>query len=138
MKEFEPINKYKEYPFRYAIAVMFSLLSFTNGMCWVVLSPISVDIAKAYDVSQDVVAIVPMCYLVVYVFINFPSNWVLDRKGIKKGLVVGAILTTLGAALRFFSTYSFGFVILGQIICATGQPFILNAPTKIAVRWFRR
>jgi hypothetical protein len=74
--------------------------------------------------------------MIVYLFINFPSNWVLDVKGIRKGIVIGAVFTAVGAGFRCFITTHFAFVILGQVVCAIGQPFILNAPTKIAVRWF--
>lgn len=105
-------------------------------MCWVVVSPISVQIGKAYDQSDAVVSLIPMSYMIVYVFINFPSNWVLDVKGIRKGIIIGAVLTCVGSAFRCFVTTHFAFVILGQVICAIGQPFILNAPTKIAIRWF--
>lgn len=93
-------------------------------------------VGRAYDQSDAVVAIIPMCYMIVYVIVNFPSNWVLDVQGIKKGMVVGAVLTALGAAIRCLITTHFAFVIVGQILCAIAQPFILNAPTKIAVRWF--
>ena len=105
-------------------------------MCWVVVSPIAVPIGNAYGQSDAVVSIIPMSYMIVYLFINFPSNWVLDVKGIRKGIVVGAIFTVVGAGFRCFVTTHFAFVILGQVVCAIGQPFILNAPTKIAVRWF--
>ena len=105
-------------------------------MCWVVVSPISVPVGRAYGQSDAVVSIIPMCYMIVYVFVNFPSNWVLDVKGIKKGMVFGAVLTSLGAAVRCLVSTDFSFVIVGQILCAIGQPFILNAPTKIAIRWF--
>lgn len=105
-------------------------------MCWVVVSPISVPIARAYAQPDTVVSIIPMCYMIIYVFVNFPSNWVLDVRGIKKGIVVGAVLTSIGAAFRCLITTHFAFVIAGQVLCAIGQPFILNAPTKIAVRWF--
>lgn len=77
-----------------------------------------------------------MCYMITYVIMNFPSNWVLDVKGIKKGIVTGAVLTAVGAGFRCLITTHFAFVIVGQVLCAIGQPFILNAPTKIAVRWF--
>ena len=77
-----------------------------------------------------------MSYMVAYIFINFPSNWVLDVKGIKKGIVVGSVLTLLGTGVRTMVKYNFIFMIIGQIICAIGQPFLLNAPMKIATRWF--
>lgn len=77
-----------------------------------------------------------MSYLICYVFINFPSNWVLDVKGIKKGIITGSVFTAIGAGIRCLVNYSFQFVIIGQFMCAIAQPFIMNAPTKIATRWF--
>ena len=79
-----------------------------------------------------------MSYMILYVFVNFPSNWVLDVKGIKKGIVVGSVLTLLGTGIRCMVKYHFAFVVVGQIICASGQPFLLNAPMKIATRWFKQ
>ena len=118
------------------IVTIFCLLAFVNGVCWVVVSPISVSVGRAYGQSDAVVSIIPMCYMVIYTFVNFPSNWVIDVRGIKKGIVVGAVVTSLGAAIRCLITYNFFFTIAGQILCGIAQPFILNAPTKIAVRWF--
>lgn len=82
------------------------------------------------------VALIPMSYMICYIFINFPSNWVLDVKGIKKGIITGSVFTAIGTGIRCFVNYSFEYVIIGQFLCAIGQPFILNAPTKIATRWF--
>ena len=107
-------------------------------MCWVVVTPISTQIEKAYQVSPAVVSIIPMSYLIMYTLVNFPSNWVLDVKGIKKGVVVGSVLNLLGTGIRSMVKYAFPFMIVGQIFCAIGQPFLLNAPMKIASRWFKQ
>lgn len=77
-----------------------------------------------------------MSYLILYLFINFPSNWVLDTKGIKKGIVAGALFTFLGCGIRTFVQIDFSFVVIGQVFCAIGQPFILNGAMKISTRWF--
>lgn len=130
-------SEYKEYPYRFVIVLLFCLPSFINGMCWVVLSPISTKVAKSYDVSDSLVTLVPMLYMIVYVFANFPSNWILDTKGIRKGVIIGAVLTALGSGIRCMLNLSFTFVVVGQLFCAIGQPFILNAPAKIATFWFK-
>lgn len=88
-------------------------MSFVNGMCWVVVSPISVPIARGYTVPDTLVSVIPMSYMVLYVIVNFPSNWVLDVRGIQKGIVVGAVLTAVGTAFRCLVTTHFAFVILG-------------------------
>jgi FLVCR family feline leukemia virus subgroup C receptor-related protein len=130
-------EEYQEYPFRYIIVLLFSLPSFINGMCWVVLSPISTNIQSAYEVSDTLVTLVPMLYMVMYIFVNFPSNWILDTKGIRKGVIIGAVMTALGAGIRCMINLSFTFVLIGQFFCAVGQPFILNAPAKIATYWLK-
>jgi fucose permease len=129
-------SEYKEYRYRIVIVAIFCILTFVNGAWWVVVSPISVPVGKAYGQSDAVVALIPMCFMILYPFINFPSNWVLDVRGIKNGVLFGAVLTSLGAAIRCLVATDFFFVIIGQILCAIGQPFILNAPIKIAIRWF--
>ena len=78
-----------------------------------------------------------MLYMIMYVFANFPSNWILDVKGIRKGVIIGAVITALGAGIRCLVNLSFSYVIIGQFFCAIGQPFILNAPAKIATYWFK-
>ena len=128
--------QFKQYPYRYVILSIFCALAFVNGVCWVVVSSISVQVREAYDQSEFTVSMVPMSYMIAYIFINFPANWVLDVRGIKKGIVIGAVLTALGAGIRCLVDTSFSFVIVGQAVCAIAQPFILNAPTKIAIRWF--
>lgn len=77
-----------------------------------------------------------MSYLIFFVILNFPSNWVIDVKGIKKGVVIGAALTFLGCLIRCLVRVGFAFVIIGQVFCSIAQPFILNASMKIATRWF--
>ena len=105
-------------------------------MCWVVVTPISVPVGQAYNQPDAVIAIIPMSYMLMYVLVNFPSNWVIDVRGIKKGIVIGAVLTSIGTAFRCLVTTNFYFVIAGQLLCAIAQPFILNAAAKVAVRWF--
>jgi fucose permease len=93
--------------------------------------------ARIYSVDEAIVSLVPMLYMIMYVFVNFPSNWILDVKGIRKGVIIGAVLTALGAGIRSFINISFIYVLIGQFFCAIGQPFILNAPAKIATFWFK-
>ena len=77
-----------------------------------------------------------MSYLLLYILFNYHSNWILDVKGIKTGIYIGAIFTALGAGLRSLVSISFYFVIGGQIFCGIAQPIIMNALTKVAIRWF--
>ena len=105
-------------------------------MCWAIVTPISVLIASAYEISAAQVSLIPMSFLVFYVIFNFPSNWIIDEKGIKLGVVIGTMATGLGCAIRCLAGLSFNYVIVGQVLCAIGQPFLTNAAMKIGTRWF--
>jgi len=105
-------------------------------MIWTVITPIAITIASAYHQPTSTVALIPTSFMMLYAFINFPSSWIIDIKGIRKALLIGIILTCLGAAIRILINIDFAFMIIGQFFCAAGQPFILNATTKVAVRWF--
>ena len=130
------LGQFKEYPYRFVITVIYSLISIVNGICWVIVTPISVPISKAYDISAAEVSLIPTSFLLFYVIFNFPSNWVIDVKGIRKGILIGSILTCIGCGIRCLVNSSFNYVIFGQVLCAIAQPFLANASMKIGTRWF--
>lgn len=51
----------------------------------------------------------------------------------------GALLTALGATVKLLSIgrNNFHVVLIGQIVVAVSQTFILSLPPKIAVTWFK-
>jgi len=44
------------------------------------------------------------CYFVTYVLFSFPSSWLIERWGLKAGVLVGGWLQTIGCALRVWAT----------------------------------
>ncbi|KAJ3121661.1 Major facilitator super domain-containing protein 7 [Nowakowskiella sp. JEL0407] len=78
----------------------------------------------------------------MYIPGGFTSSYVLDTYGSHKSLWIGAVLTALGAVIRYIGcfinapTVSLVLAFIGQIIAGFGQPFLLNAPTKITFEWF--
>ena len=105
-------QSYGEYKYRFVIVALFALPSFINGMCWVTLSPVLRKTAEVYGVNEAVVSLAPMSYMIMYLFVNFPSNWILDVKGIRKGVIIGAVMTALGAGIRGFINISFVYALI--------------------------
>ncbi|KAL4450799.1 hypothetical protein ABPG74_011641 [Tetrahymena malaccensis] len=134
--EEEDQNQFKDYPYRWFIVFLFCLPNMMNGIGWITFSPISTQVEQAYDQSQFVITMTSMSYMFFYVLITFPSNFLLS-KSLKYGIWLGSILTILGGWVRIFINNSFWWAIFGQILGAIGQPFILNAPSKIAAVWFK-
>lgn len=77
-----------------------------------------------------------LCYLILFVPINFPSVAVLDSLGLKSGIGFGIVLTTIGLWIRCLVGYGFIYAIIGQTIMALAQPFIFNGPTVLSANWF--
>lgn len=67
---------------------------------------------------------------------TFPSNYVIDDYGIRYSSLIGIGFTFLGMVIKCFINRSFNICILGQVLCAIGQPFLCNAPAKLANTWF--
>jgi len=74
--------------------------------------------------------------MVIFVPMNFPSTFVLDRYGLRVGVIVGMILLVIGLWIRVLINYSFWYVIAGQTVLAISQPFLYNAPIKVTGNWF--
>lgn len=54
-----------------------------------------------------------LAYLFVYIVINFPSNYILDRYGIKTGLIIGTLFTIASVWTRSLINFGFYWVIIG-------------------------
>ena len=63
--------------------------------------------------SIFVINYMSLIYLVVYPFMNFPSVFALDKLGLRKGITIGILLTTLGIWIRCLINYNFIFMIVG-------------------------
>jgi MFS family permease len=74
--------------------------------------------------------------MIVYIAVSIPASWIIDKYGIRTGVGTGAVFTGFFGLLRGFAGTDYNLLLLSQIGIAIGQPFILNAITKLAARWF--
>jgi MFS family permease len=74
--------------------------------------------------------------MIVYIVISIPASWVIDTYGLRVAVGIGAALTGIFGLMRGLAASSYPLVLVAQIGIAVGQPFILNAVTTVAARWF--
>jgi MFS family permease len=130
------LHTFKVYRYRWTILSIYMFLIAVNQMLWITFAPITSDATKYYGVSDLWIGILSMCFMIVFVVVSIPASWIIDKYGIRVGVGIGAAFTGIFGLLRGFVTTDFTLLLMAQVGIAIGQPFILNAITKFAARWF--
>ncbi|XP_067937928.1 solute carrier family 49 member A3-like [Watersipora subatra] len=135
---------FKLYKRRWFILFVLSLLQCSNAMIWISYASIADLSATFYHTSVDVVNYLAMVYMVASVVFGMVSAFILDHLGLRAGIIAGAWLNFVGAAIKLLSAYP-GVIppdtlivvtFIGQSIAAIAQPYNMFATTKLAALWF--
>ena len=115
---------------------VYMLMVAVNQMLWITFAPITGDAMVYYGVSDLKIGILSMCFMIVFIAVSIPASWIIDKYGIRIGVGTGAVFTGVFGLIRGFAGTDYRILLIAQIGIAIGQPFILNAITKLAARWF--
>jgi len=129
-------TNFKVYGYRWAMLLAFMFAIAVNQLLWITFAPITGSAAKYYEVSDLSIGILSMSFMIVYIFVSIPASWAIDTYGIRVAVGTGAALTGIFGLLRGLWASNYTLVLISQVGIAIGQPFILNAVTKVAARWF--
>ena len=120
---------------RWVILAGYALLAACTQLLWLAYAPITTQTHRIMGVSQGAVGDLAVIFPLMYVILALPAGRWLDT-GFGRALGLGAVLTGAGALLRLAGPSSYGWAVAGQFVIAAGQPFVLNAITKVAARYF--
>lgn len=135
-------KEYKVYPYRFVILILFMFISLMNQVLWITFAPIMNEIAGYYTgipdwlTPVDSILLLSAIFMILYIPVNFPATYLIDKWGLKWGTGIGVILTGTFGLLRALSGTSYGLILFTTIMIGIGQPFLLNSFTKVAVIWF--
>jgi len=129
-------SSYRVYGYRWVVLLAFMGVIAINQLLWITFAAITTDAMGFYKVSDLGIGLLSLIFMVVYIFVSFPASWVIDTYGIRIGVGIGAALTGIFGLVRGLMAADYTWVLVAQIGIAIGQPFILNAITTIAARWF--
>jgi len=136
LTELNSVNSYKIYNYRWVVLFVFMAVVILNQLLWITFAPITSSAANYYQVSNLSIGLLSMSFMIVYILVSIPASWVIDTYGIRVAVGIGAALTGTFGLMRGLVAPSYSLVLIAQIGIAIGQPFILNALTKVAARWF--
>lgn len=124
------------YPYRWVVLIAFMLINVMVQVLWICFAPIASIAATAYGVKRDDIDLLANLFMLIYIPISFPASWAIDSFGFKKAVGFGAALMAVFAILRAVFPFSYTAALVGAIGISIGQPFLLNAFTKLAAVWF--
>lgn len=127
---------FKVYRIRWIMLIVYMAMVSVNQLLWITFAPITGDATRYYGVSDLKIGILSMCFMIVYIAVSIPASWIIDKYGIRIGVGIGAVFTGIFGLVRGLAGTDYNLLLIAQIGIAIGQPFILNAITKLAARWF--
>jgi MFS family permease len=121
--------------YRWVVLASFMLVAALTQLMWLNYAPITSQTQELMGVSEFKVVLLATMFPLVYIPVSIPAGLVIDRKGFRFAVMVGALLTAAFSFLRLFSG-NYALVLLGMIGISIGQPFVLNSITKLVSTWF--
>ncbi len=124
------------YGYRWVVLVVFALINLIVQLQWLTFAPVE-EIAKGvYHASTLQIDMLSLIYMFAFVVFSIPASYVIDTYGVRVGLGVGAVLVGACSVLKGVYAERYGIVFAAQLGLAIAQPFVMNATTKITMRWF--
>uniref|UniRef100_A0A182JVD2 Major facilitator superfamily (MFS) profile domain-containing protein n=1 Tax=Anopheles christyi TaxID=43041 RepID=A0A182JVD2_9DIPT len=129
------IQIYKRRWFLLVLTIISIAVSYVQ---WIQYSIVANIMAKYYNISPAWIDWTSMIFMVIYIIAVFPVSYVMDVRNMRQSAVIGTVGTALGAWIKVFSTdpSQFQIVIVGQIISAIAQVFLLSIPSRLSATWF--
>lgn len=127
---------FKVYGYRWVVLLVYFFLNAFMQLQWITFAPITSEAVIFYNVPAIQIDLLSLIFMIVYIFVSIPASYVIDTWGIRIGIGIGAVLLGVFGFIKGFCGSSYTMVVIAQIGIALGQPFVLNAVTKVGVRWF--
>ncbi|BBO79131.1 hypothetical protein DSCW_65480 [Desulfosarcina widdelii] len=122
--------------YRWVVLLVFSIITVVIQMQWLTFAPIAREACLFYQATPLQIDLLSLVFMLAFLVVCIPASFVIDTYGIRVGIGTGALLTGLfGVAKGIFAT-DYTLVLICQTGLAVAQPFIINAATKVAMRWF--
>jgi MFS family permease len=133
----QAVSAYKSYRYRWVVLAVYMYIAALTQLYWLNFAAIDTFMeSPPFGWPASTVMWFTLVFPLVQVLLSMPAGMVIDKKGFKYGVGIGALFTGAFAMLRLANTDSFTVLLISQIGIAIGQPFVLNGVTKLVVAWF--
>ncbi|XP_033972418.1 LOW QUALITY PROTEIN: feline leukemia virus subgroup C receptor-related protein 2-like [Trematomus bernacchii] len=121
-----------------SLLFIFSAYSMGNAFMWLQYSIIGDIIMRFYNIDSLAIDWLSMIFFLTYIPLILPVMWVLDNRGLRDVVVVGAAFNCIGAWIKTGTAHPdmFAMTLFGQFVCSIATVFILGIPSRLASLWF--
>ena len=127
---------FRVYGYRWVVLGVFMFVNLAVQMLWITYTPINGPAAEFYGVSNLEIGWLAMSFMLTYIPLAIPASWAIDKFGFHKAVSFGAILMAVFSILRGLSGANYSLALACSVGIAIGQPFLMNAWTKVPANWF--
>lgn len=133
-----PLMDTRLYKRRWVMLFLFSIYSMSNGFMWLQYSIISNIFMRFYGINTMAIDWLSMIYCFTYIPLILPVMWLLDNRGLRDIVVVGAAFNCIGAWIKTSTAHPdmFAMTFFGQFVCSVATVYILGIPSRLASLWF--
>jgi MFS family permease len=125
------------YPYRWVVLSAYVIVAAVSQILWLNFATITTPIMTSlFNVSVSDVGLLSMVWPLLFIPLSVPTGILVDKKGFRFAVAVGAAIMAFFAVLRVFSGEDFTLLLLFQSGAALGQPFVFNGLSKLASLWF--
>jgi MFS family permease len=129
-------TQYRVYGYRWVVLAVFMVVNLTIQMLWISYAPITSLAAGYYGVSELAIGILSMSFMIAFIPLSLPAAWVIDTRGFRVAVGFGVVMMAVFGVARGLVGANYTLVLLSTIGIAIGQPFLLDAWTKVPANWF--
>jgi len=127
---------FRVYGYRWVVLGVFMFINLVIQMLWITYAPITGPAANFYGVTDSQIGLLAMTFMIVYIPLSIPASWVIDRFGFRLAVSIGAVLMGVFGIMRGLAGANYALVLAATVGIAIGQPFLMNAWTKVPAKWF--
>lgn len=122
--------------YRWVVLAVFCAITAVMQMQWLTFASIARQARAMYGVSGLWVDLLSLVFMIVFLIGSMPASAILEARGVKFGVRIGAALTAVFGLMKGVFADSYALVLTAQVGLAVAQPFVLNATTKLVGDWF--
>jgi cyanate permease len=122
--------------FRWVVLAGVWLIYATFGVVAVSLAPIVPLIMRDLAIGHTMMGAIFGAWQLVFIFAAIPCGALLDKIGVRRGLLLGALTVALSAAMRGLATDDL--MMLGAVaVFGIGGPIVSTGAPKVISEWFK-